>query len=148
VQEVAEHLTKSRAEGLVGDLTRLTDVVLFSAAIPGQGGTDHVNEQYLGYWVALFEAKGFVMLDVLRPQIWNNPRCDWTYRQNAVLFAKENNPIVANLLVPSGVDHIHPYHYDRVLEKPNRPTLGYLCTSLPGALKRSLSSRWRWIFTR
>lgn len=145
--EVAEHLRESRAEGLVDDLVNLADVVLFSAAIPGQGGTDHVNEQYLSYWVALFETKGYMMLDVLRPQIWNNPKCDWTYRQNAVLIVKENNPIVTKLLVPSGVDYIHPYHYSNILEKLNRPTLGYLCTSLPGALKRSLYTRWRRIFT-
>lgn len=42
--EVAEHLPKERGESFVEDLTRLSDVILFSAAIPGQGGTNHVNE--------------------------------------------------------------------------------------------------------
>jgi len=141
--EVAEHLKESRAEGLVDDLTKLANAILFSAAIPGQGGTDHINEQYLSYWVALFAAKGYVLLDVLRPRIWNIPECDWTYRQNAVLFVKKENELVTNLQVLSGVDYIHPYHYNEILQKLNRPTLGYLCSSLPGSLKRSLSKRLR-----
>src|SRR5205823_14322324 len=48
--EVAEHLPESRATTFIKDLTRLAPVVLFSAAIPGQGGRDHVNEQWQTYW--------------------------------------------------------------------------------------------------
>jgi len=48
--EVAEHLDKTRAESLVADLTSLAPTILFSAAIPGQGGTHHVNEQWASYW--------------------------------------------------------------------------------------------------
>jgi SAM-dependent methyltransferase len=143
--EVAEHLKESRAEGLVDDLTKLANVILFSAAIPGQGGTDHVNEQYLSYWAALFAAKGYVLLDAIRPRIWNTPECDWTYRQNAVLFVEKENELAAKLKVLSGVDYIHPYHYNEILQKLNKPTLGYLCSSLPGSLKRSLSKRLRGI---
>lgn len=47
--EVAEHLTPVRADSFVEDLTRLSDVVLFSAAIPAQGGINHVNEQWQSY---------------------------------------------------------------------------------------------------
>src|SRR3981081_11169 len=43
--EVAEHLPAASADALVALLTRHAPVVLFSAAIPGQGGTGHVNEQ-------------------------------------------------------------------------------------------------------
>jgi len=146
--EVAEHLKESRADGLVDELTKLANVVLFSAAIPGQGGTDHVNEQYLSYWVSLFAAKGYVMLDVLRPRIWNDSRCDWVYRQNAVLFSAKRNQIVSELQVLSGVDYIHPYQYNEILGRLNIPTLGYLLMSLPGALKRSLQMRWRRVFAR
>ena len=39
--EVAEHLSAKRADGFVNDLCSIADVVLFSAAIPGQGGVGH-----------------------------------------------------------------------------------------------------------
>ena len=53
--EVAEHLEESRADSFVEDLTNLSNIVLFSAAIPGQEGTQHINEQYLGYWIEKFK---------------------------------------------------------------------------------------------
>jgi hypothetical protein len=141
--EVAEHLKESRAAGLVEDLTKLADVILFSAAIPGQGGTDHVNEQFLSYWTALFAARDYVLLDLLRPRIWNQAECDWTYRQNAVLFVQKQNPLATSHQVSTGVDYIHPYHYNEVLLKLTKPTLGYLCSSLPQSFLRSLSVRLR-----
>jgi len=47
--EVAEHLPADCAEQFVELLTRAAPVVLFSAAIPDQGGTHHVNEQWQSY---------------------------------------------------------------------------------------------------
>src|SRR5690606_16087480 len=44
--EVAEHLSEARADGFVADLGKLSDNILFSAAIPGQGGDHHINEQW------------------------------------------------------------------------------------------------------
>ena len=43
--EVAEHLSAKRAPTFIHDLTSLSDVVFFSAAVPLQGGTNHINEQ-------------------------------------------------------------------------------------------------------
>jgi SAM-dependent methyltransferase len=84
--EVAEHLPESRAVSFVEDLTRLAPVILFSAAIPGQGGRDHVNEQWQTYWTAIFAQCGYVACDFLRPKIWKNRRIAYWYRQNALLF--------------------------------------------------------------
>lgn len=42
--EVAEHLPASAADTLVRSLTGLGNVIAFSAAIPFQGGANHVNE--------------------------------------------------------------------------------------------------------
>ena len=53
--EVAEHLSSDAAEDFIQSLCRHGDIVLFSAAIPGQGGTHHVNEQYPSYWINIFE---------------------------------------------------------------------------------------------
>jgi Methyltransferase domain len=87
--EVAEHLPPESAETIVDTLTGLADVVLFSAAVPDQGGTDHLNEQWPEYWVEMFAAKGFVGVDHLRPLLWDNTDVAWYYRQNLILFVAE-----------------------------------------------------------
>jgi SAM-dependent methyltransferase len=135
--EVAEHLPPARAEGLVEDLVRLAPVVLFSAAMPGQDGTGHINEQYLSYWVNHFTAKDYVLLDCIRPAIWNDGRCDWWYRQNAVLFAHKDHPI-SRLQIKSGIDYVHPHVYESMRRALLRPNLSYLLRAFPGSLFRSL----------
>ena len=85
--EVAEHLPETAAEPLVRTLASAAPVVLFSAAVPGQGGHGHLNEQPRQYWVDLFAVHGFAPLDCLRPRIWQNPNVAWWYRQNLFLFA-------------------------------------------------------------
>jgi SAM-dependent methyltransferase len=57
--EVAEHLPRKAADRYVDLLTRLAPVIVFTAASPGQGGTDHVNEQPPSYWIAKFREHGF-----------------------------------------------------------------------------------------
>ena len=46
--EVAEHLPADRAKPFVKGLCAAADHVLFSGAIPGQGGRNHLNEQWPG----------------------------------------------------------------------------------------------------
>lgn len=69
--EVAEHLPTESAGTLVRSLVRLSPVVLFSAAIPFQGGTHHVNEQWPEYWARLFGKEDYVVIDCLRKDLWN-----------------------------------------------------------------------------
>jgi hypothetical protein len=57
--EVAEHLSPKAGDGLVELLCRTSDTVVWSAATPGQGGTDHINEQPVEYWRERFTARGF-----------------------------------------------------------------------------------------
>ncbi len=85
--EVAEHLPSSVAPRLVEALTGRAPVVLFSAAVPGQTGADHLNEQWPAYWDGLFAQRSYRLLDVLRPRLYGDARIDWWYRQNAVLYA-------------------------------------------------------------
>lgn len=87
--EVAEHLSAEAAEGFVAALTRHADVILFSAAIPFQGGHHHVNEQFPDYWQAMFEAHGYVPLDFIRPQIWYCSDVLLWLRQNILVYARE-----------------------------------------------------------
>jgi SAM-dependent methyltransferase len=85
--EVAEHLPPESADRFVATLTAHSDVVLFSAAIPGQGGNEHVNERWPRYWIERFSSRGYEALDVLRPSLWGDDRVAFWYRQNALLFA-------------------------------------------------------------
>jgi len=85
--EVAEHLTEIHAPRLIGGLCMLAPIVLFSAAIPGQGGYGHVNEQWPGYWAGMFGECGYGVSDALRWAIWNDERIEPWYRQNLLLCA-------------------------------------------------------------
>ncbi len=86
--ESAEHLPHSRSESFVADLVKLSDVVLFSAAAPYQGGSDHINEQWLEFWAILFRRFGYVACDVLRPRVWGLPDVEFWYKQNLMIFCK------------------------------------------------------------
>ncbi len=92
--EVAEHLPEQAACPFVEFLTDHGDVVAFSAAIPGQGGTDHVNEQWPTYWSALFAERGYVALDIVRPKIWMNSDVEFWYRQNLIVYMSEQRAAV------------------------------------------------------
>jgi len=87
--EVAEHLPESSAAILVDSLVRLADVILFSAAIPGQTGTNHINEQWPEYWAEAFSRHSYSAVDCLRDAVWNNQFVEPWYAQNAMLFVKD-----------------------------------------------------------
>ena len=63
--EVAEHLPETCANRYVLLLTSLSPCVVFTAARPGQGGTDHVNEQPASYWISKFQSRGFERDEIL-----------------------------------------------------------------------------------
>lgn len=84
--EVAEHLPDSAASQFVKQLTALADVVLFSAAIPYQGGVNHVNERWPEYWSQLFVSHGFEPIDCIRDRFWSDADVGPWYAQNAVLY--------------------------------------------------------------
>lgn len=81
--EVAEHLDAKYAETFVDSLTNFGPVILFSAAVPFQGGEHHVNEQWPSYWEELFAKKGYVAVDAIRKHIWQNPEVEWWYAQKS-----------------------------------------------------------------
>jgi hypothetical protein len=88
--EVAEHIEKSRAKIFIKNLAVLSDVIVFSAAVPRQGGTHHVNEQWPGYWRHIFKKCGYELLDPFRPKlIWMDGIKSY-YRQNIFLAVKRN----------------------------------------------------------
>ncbi len=117
--EVAEHLPACRARSFIEDLARLSDVVLFSAAIPLQGGVNHVNEQWQDYWAALFAEYGYKALDIVRPEIWTDERVKWWYRQNIMVFCKDSliDAIFpgAETAMPRSLRRIHESAYLRIV---------------------------------
>ncbi len=90
--EVAEHLPTTSAAILTKSLCGHADIVLFSAAPPGQGGENHINEQPYSYWRDHFAAHGFVMYDPLRETLLDNETVKPWYRYNSFLFVGEQAP--------------------------------------------------------
>lgn len=88
--EVAEHLPEEAADNFVTSLTRHSDIIMFSAAVPGQVGTWHINEQWQEYWQKKFEAQGYETIDYVRKKWWLNPHIVWWYRQNIFLYIKKD----------------------------------------------------------
>jgi SAM-dependent methyltransferase len=102
--EVAEHLDEAHADAFVESLAKHGETILFSAAIPGQGGDHHVNEQWPSYWAEKFAQAGYTLYDIIRPQIWADERIIWWYRQNILVFARGRTFDTA--LTP--LDVVHP----------------------------------------
>jgi SAM-dependent methyltransferase len=84
--EVAEHLPYKAARSLISGLTSAAPAVLFSAAIPGQPGTRHINPQFPEFWQKLFAEHGYLALDALRPRIRTDARVEPWYAQNMLLY--------------------------------------------------------------
>jgi SAM-dependent methyltransferase len=123
--EVAEHLPPERAHGFVQDVTRAADAVLFGAAIPEQGGTGHVNEQWQSYWAGLFAGQGYACFDVVRPRFWQNADVLPWYKQNAFLYANAAAQARFAERLPKDtagrerpVDLVHPELYTRLVRDP------------------------------
>ena len=95
--EVAEHLSPGRAASFVAELCRLSDLVVFSAAVPEQGGFNHINEQWPSHWSEMFAAGGFECFDILRAPLWEREDCEWWYIQNILLFARAGTAAHARL---------------------------------------------------
>lgn len=94
--EVAEHLPDTCANGLIQSLTSHADVIMFSAALPGQGGQNHINEQWPEYWQKIFTKYGFEMIDYFRPKIWNNQKIERWYRQNLFLVVRKGHALASH----------------------------------------------------
>lgn len=146
--EVAEHLHEEVAPEFVNTLCGLGDIVLFSAAIPGQGGLNHYNEKYPEYWVTLFRNHGYFPYDCLREVIWRNTAIDKCYRQNVIFFANKsgykrfiNPPEISKQ--PLSIVHPEYFedklqeieHYRKLIKNPLRILKHYL-KSLGRRLKR------------
>lgn len=87
--EVAEHLPEDKADLFVDNLIRHGDVILFSAAVPHQGGEHHVNEQPPEYWRQKFAVRGYRAFDFLRPRLEGRGEVMPWYRFNSYIYVNE-----------------------------------------------------------
>jgi len=141
--EVAEHLPPASAPILINSLTALGDIVLFSAAIPFQGGTDHRNEQWPEYWRLFFATHGFVPVDCIRPRVWDNDDVAWWYSQNMILYVKDQG-VVARPPIRAEIEHptayplalVHPALYAKRMASVTRPSHSPLMHRIISAMRR------------
>lgn len=146
--EVAEHLDAAVADRFIESLIRHGDVVLFSAAVPDQGGFHHVNEQWATYWIDKFASRGFEAMDCVRGRFWNVPEVCWWYSQNAFFFVKkgalDKYPRLfeaRDKYTMSGIPAIHPGFYEERVTKLRRPGFIETIRQLPSAFQRSMAYR-------
>lgn len=143
--EVGEHIAANCADIFVGNIVRHSDAVVFSAAVPHQGGVHHVNEQWPPYWTSKFAQCDYRCFDFLRWRIWNDRRIATWYRQNLLIFANRHNSELIRRLevqaaqpIPAGTAVIHPEIWTSMmnskglrLQRAMSPVLRPLRTLLP-----------------
>jgi SAM-dependent methyltransferase len=146
--EVAEHLPQSRAATFVRELTSRAPCVLFAAAIPFQGGNDHVNEQWQDYWADLFCAEGFHAIDCVRPFVWTDSRVLWFHAQNVLLYVRDDR-LEADAGLKAAYARtkewplriVHPWKYLSAADItgiPLRRVLGWMPTLIRSGWRRTL----------
>jgi hypothetical protein len=133
--EVAEHIVAASANTFVESLTRAAPLVMFSAAIPhqGGGGGDHVNEQWPEYWVERFATLGYVAYDCIRQLVWDDPTVAYYYAQNTFIFVDKRK--VAGY-------RVHPRRWLEAND-PRRQRLPPLVQALPHSISNAVKLRVR-----
>lgn len=109
--EVAEHLEEQYAEILVDNLCAIGDKILFSAAIPYQGGNNHCNEKWQTWWAEKFRMRGFACYQ-FRDIREAKDVCYW-YRQNIMICLRDETAQIKTSLV---VDYVLPDYYEEKMK--------------------------------
>jgi SAM-dependent methyltransferase len=145
--EVAEHIVGTKAQVFIDSLVGLSPLVLFSAAIPHQGGDNHVNEQWPEYWMERFAFRDYVAYDCIRPLVWDEPAVAYYYAQNIFVFVKRdraNDYSALRSLTPAtgAVSRVHPRRWLQAND-PRRQRLPPLIRALPYSFSNAVSLRIR-----
>lgn len=140
--EVAEHLPAEVSTAFVMKLTAAAPVVLFSAAVPGQPGIEHINAQWQDYWRRIFSDRSYVALDIVRPAVWGRQDVEYWYQQNTIVYC-HNSIAAIRTDLPStsketSLNMIHPGLYKQItnayeerIEILSNPSLGNVIRSIP-----------------
>jgi hypothetical protein len=133
-------------------LAALAPVIVFSAAIPFQGGHAHLNEQWPQYWAERFRDHGYVAIDYVRPRVWGNPAVSWWYAQNTLVFCTERylqeHAWARQALGETRRSRlpaiVHPDCYEQAVRQASDPAqvgLSGLLAALPAAFVQALRQR-------
>ncbi len=106
--EVLEHLNDRTAKAALDFLSQRSKYILLSVAIPGQGGTNHINEQWQSYYARYLGERGFRVWDLVRPKFWDEPNIPYFYRQNALFFVREDLADQHEICDAPLLDAVHP----------------------------------------
>jgi SAM-dependent methyltransferase len=119
--EVAEHVSSKQAENFVKFISQHSNLLIFSAAIPNQGGVNHINEQWSDYWDSKFLKLGYVKYDILRPILWSQENITWPHKQNMVVYLHEIESDLSRILklMPSN-NLTNPIHFENYLNKTRK----------------------------
>ncbi len=145
--EVAEHIPQHDAETFIKSLVSLSDIVLFSAAIPYQRGVDHVNEQWPDYWANIFLKYDYLCFDPFRMAIWNDDNIPYWYRQNILLFVKKDT--VKDLKLDQKIENKYCefpnrlVHADLYIQRASPPSTIYSLILFLGSIKRFFKSHYK-----
>lgn len=90
--EVAEHLQPESSSTLVKWLTQVAPIVIFSAAVPGQGGHGHINLHPREYWHNEFTQHEFVIADRVREKLRVTSSVAPWYRYNTIDYLQRQHP--------------------------------------------------------
>jgi SAM-dependent methyltransferase len=145
--EVAEHIAESSAHTFVDSLTRLAPLVLFSAAIPHQGGDNHINEQWPEYWIQHFANRNYVAYDCIRSLVWDDPIVAYYYAQNTFIYVHRDRVSEYAALTPltpavGALARVHPRRWLEASD-PRRQHLRPLIKALPHSLSNAVGIRIR-----
>ena len=135
--EVAEHLPVGKEEALVDYLTACSERVLFSAAVPGQGGVGHINCRPHDFWLELFQKRGYTVYDSIRPQILNKIEIPYWYRQNLFYLEKAGRPIQIVNFIADDMDVMSK----KVLKQLETPSVVQSLRLLMRASRRAIKRR-------
>lgn len=140
--EVIEHLTDHAASRLIKQMTSFSNFILFSAAIPGQGGIGHISERLHEYWHNKFSQFKFDKYDVIRPMLISRSDISSIHRQNLFIYAKKecshslaDLPQICDDMELIRAEHLKSLYHKEPIDL--RTALG----SIPNALKRSIGRR-------
>lgn len=148
--EVAEHIPHGAAGILIDNLTSIAPVILFSAAIPFQGGSHHVNEQWPEYWREHFEKRGYIPVDCIRRRVWDDKEVSFFYAQNILMYVDKSKlssypALEAEIRDGNGNAHalVHPYMYVYFAERWRMlvPFLGKISPKLLHIAKRVIGKK-------
>lgn len=97
--EVAEHLNPAVSSSFIEWMTSMADVIVFSAAVPGQDGDGHINCRSRSDWYQFIKQCNFTIADTIRQHFTSNPNLGLWHKFNIVDYVKKDTAF-ANRINP------------------------------------------------